>query len=172
MGGYLHEKDRRLRAERNGHDKAQRAFPHLHQSAGAGDVPAGDYRLSYRRYDKPRRTGEKRAFPFPCAHYPARRNDRTARRLCTQRAVGRLGAGYSATGQSQQGENACRYQRGTQDVSRYALAGRQVQQRREQQGFYLRTDNLRLLPAFDRQPGHAVRLQRPFHLQAERVEHL
>ena len=86
--------------------------------------------------------------------------------------MGRFGVGYSAAGQSRQGKNACRYQRGTQDVPRYALVGRQVRRRREQQGFYLRTDNLRLLRAFDRQPGHTVRLQRHFHLQAERVEHL
>ena len=55
---------------------------------------------------------KKRAFPFPCTHYPTGGNDRAARRLCAQRTMGRFGVGYSAAGQSRQGKNACCYQRG------------------------------------------------------------
>lgn len=40
LGGDIHPKDRRLRAGRDGDNKAQRAFPYIHQSTGTGNVPA------------------------------------------------------------------------------------------------------------------------------------
>ncbi len=91
-----------LRAERNGYDKAQRAFRTYIKVPELAMFLAGDYRLSYSRYDKPRCAGQKRAFPFPCTHYPTGGNDRAARRLCAQRTMGRFGVGYSAAGQSRQ----------------------------------------------------------------------
>ena len=83
MGGHIHEKDLRLRVERNGRGKTQRTFPNLHQSPGIGDVPAGDYRLSYRQDDKPRHTERERALPFPRTYDTAKRHDRASCLLCT-----------------------------------------------------------------------------------------